>query len=63
MTVFLISKDCQFEIIDAYFVALIFITSYASTKLLMKVVERRRNKKKEQIYYSGGELLKLRLQI
>ena len=44
MTVFIISKDRQLEISDAYFMALIFISGYMSTKLVMKMMERRKNK-------------------
>jgi hypothetical protein len=63
MTVFIIGKDRPFEISDAYFVALIFVSSYAATKLLMKVIERRKNKKERINLLFRGELLKLRLQI
>jgi hypothetical protein len=55
MTVFIISKDRQLEISDAYFMALVFISGYMSTKLVMKMMERRRNKKeKTNLLFRGG---------
>jgi hypothetical protein len=55
MTVFIIVKDRQLEISDAYFMALVFVSGYMATKLVMRAIERRENKEqKTNLLFRGG---------